>query len=295
MSKFTDSLMTKSASEAAEALAERYVEVQAARRSGHVKSAMSEEVRRALIGAAAGAGIGGLGSLGAGYVKNKKLRMSDALYGALVGAVPGAAIGAYSAPAASTGSGDKTDSSPPKAKGWLSYFNPNPLALFTPGRLVGHNDPVIDKQREEQGSAPQAPPLVFDDSGGYLLPAVGATGLGATGAAIGKRAVPGVLDKTLGFKPLDASHAPADVRAILNKQPKKWTEAERMLHNKWVNSGEERLLGIPGVTKNKFRSAGKWGGGLLGLWLGANTGAGLGEMSGTANDYLNSLGKEPQK
>ena len=68
-----------------------------------------------------------------------------------------------------------------------------------------------------------------------------------------------------------------------------------MLHNKWVNSGEERLLGIPGVTKNKFRSAGKWGGGLLGLWLGANTGAGLGEMSGTANDYLNSLGKEPQK
>lgn len=83
-------LTNKTVEEAVEALVTKYAEAQKAKQAAFN---LSPEAKSALIGGLAGAGIGGLGSLGYNYLKNKRLRLSDALYGALAGAIPGASGG----------------------------------------------------------------------------------------------------------------------------------------------------------------------------------------------------------
>lgn len=102
-------LFNKTAEEAVDILAARYVEVQAGRRD-YIKKAdgendkggMSQEVAHALVGGAVGAGLGGLGSLGYNYLKGKKQRLKDVLYGSLMGAIPGASLGYLASPSADT-------------------------------------------------------------------------------------------------------------------------------------------------------------------------------------------------
>lgn len=81
-------IFSKTASEAVNRLAVMYAEAQ--------KSKMNKQadlLTNSALGALAGAGIGGLGTLGYDYLKGKKLNLRNALYGGLIGAVPGAAIG----------------------------------------------------------------------------------------------------------------------------------------------------------------------------------------------------------
>lgn len=184
MSKFIDYLMTKSASEAVEILATKYAEIQEAKRANHVKSAnigemynsalqsfadLPEESRRAIIGGAAGAGIGGLGSLGIGYIKNKKLKLSDALYGALAGAVPGAAIGALTAdipalPAGAVGGGASGGQTGPEDSAILGTTvgaglgaGLGGLAGRTTaagiGKVIGYNAPHVSLQPADVAAA----------------------------------------------------------------------------------------------------------------------------------------------
>jgi hypothetical protein len=156
------SLFNKTAEEAIEALANRYIEVQIkkAKDDGNSQpaasktdnnqsgSGMSSNTANAIIGGLAGAGIGGLGSLGYNYLKGKGLRAKDVLYGALMGAVPGASLGylaggsedSSGGTAAGAGLGDKL------------YDAANLTALpigayaFAPGaRLIkGTPKPVLD-------------------------------------------------------------------------------------------------------------------------------------------------------
>lgn len=86
-------LTNKTVEEAVEALVTKYAEAQKAKQAKQAAFNLSPEAKSALIGGLAGAGIGGLGSLGYNYLKNKRLRLSDALYGALAGAIPGASGG----------------------------------------------------------------------------------------------------------------------------------------------------------------------------------------------------------
>ena len=86
-------LTSKTVEEAVEALVTKYAEAQKAKQAKQAAFNLSPEAKSALIGGLAGAGIGGLGSLGYNYLKNKRLRLSDALYGALAGAIPGASGG----------------------------------------------------------------------------------------------------------------------------------------------------------------------------------------------------------
>lgn len=101
MSHFLNQIKRASLNEAADLLASKYVET-AGKRSGFPKSA--EIGSASLYGAAAGAGVGGLGTLGLDYLTGKGVNSRRALYGALIGAVPGAAAGAladaYATPAA---------------------------------------------------------------------------------------------------------------------------------------------------------------------------------------------------
>lgn len=102
-------LFNKTAEEAVDILAARYVEVQAGIRD-YIKKAkdendkggMSQEAAHALVGGAVGAGLGGLGSLGYNYLKGKKQRLKDVLYGSLMGAIPGASLGYLVAPSENT-------------------------------------------------------------------------------------------------------------------------------------------------------------------------------------------------
>lgn len=57
------------------------------------KSAIDPDVKRALIGAALGAGVGGTGMAAKNLVTGKKLSLRDVIRGALLGSVPGAALG----------------------------------------------------------------------------------------------------------------------------------------------------------------------------------------------------------
>ena len=102
-------LINKTVDEAVEYLAGRYAEVQNTKQA---ELNISPEARNALIGGLAGAGIGGLGSLGYNYLKNRRLSLLDALYGGLAGAIPGASIGYLSSPrsiAPSEAKADKPD------------------------------------------------------------------------------------------------------------------------------------------------------------------------------------------
>lgn len=106
-------LINKTVEEAVEALVTKYAEAQKAKQAKQAAFNLSPEAKNALIGGLAGAGIGGLGSLGYNYLKNKRLRLSDALYGALAGAVPGASIGYLTTGETAAPPSDKKDS--PKA------------------------------------------------------------------------------------------------------------------------------------------------------------------------------------
>lgn len=59
------------------------------------KSAIDPDVKRALIGAALGAGVGGTGMAARNLVAGKKLSLRDVMKGALLGSVPGAALGYF--------------------------------------------------------------------------------------------------------------------------------------------------------------------------------------------------------
>lgn len=239
MSKFIDSLMTKSAAEAVEALALKYAEIQEAKRAGHVKasnvfgemydsaqkslSEIPDEAKRALIGGAAGAGIGGLGSLGIGYMKNKKLKLSDALYGALAGAVPGAAIGALTAEApvlpAGAGSGG------------------------------------------EGGGGPDAP------SDSMIAPTIaGAVGGAGAGGLAGRYTAKGI-GGIVGGHTLPTSRAPAETQAALLKGDK-LNSHEQGLVDAWKAPKNERLGFSKGPSRGRFTQ-------LLTL-LGSIGGSGLG-------------------
>jgi len=115
MSYFLDQIKRASLNEAAELLAAKYVE-NVGKRSGLTKSA--EIGSSSLYGAAAGAGVGGLGTLGLDYLTGKGVNARRALSGALIGAVPGAAAGAladtYLTPA-------ENDPSNPSTKSTLSW------------------------------------------------------------------------------------------------------------------------------------------------------------------------------
>jgi hypothetical protein len=131
MSYFLDQIKRASLNEAAELLAAKYVE-NVGKRSGLTKSA--EIGSSSLYGAAAGAGVGGLGTLGLDYLTGKGVNARRALSGALIGAVPGAAAGAladtYLTPA-------ENDPSNPKTRPTASlgaFFN-----LFTPKIPGGGN------------------------------------------------------------------------------------------------------------------------------------------------------------
>ena len=91
MSYFLDQVKRASLNEAADLLAAKYVE-NVSKKSGLAKSA--EIGSSSLYGAAAGAGVGGLGTLGLDYLTGKGVNARRALSGALIGAVPGAAAGA---------------------------------------------------------------------------------------------------------------------------------------------------------------------------------------------------------
>jgi hypothetical protein len=131
MSYFLDQIKRASLNEAAELLAAKYVE-NVGKRSGLTKSA--EIGSSSLYGAAAGAGVGGLGTLGLDYLTGKEVNARRALSGALIGAVPGAAAGAladtYLTPAEKDPSNPKTG--PTASLG--GFFN-----LFTPKIPGGGN------------------------------------------------------------------------------------------------------------------------------------------------------------
>ena len=119
MSYFLDQVKRASLNEAADLLASKYVET-AGKRSGFPKSA--EIGSASLYGAAAGAGVGGLGTLGLDYLTGKGVNTRRALYGALIGAVPGAAAGAladaYATPAVKDQKDPPSSPSLTLAKAW---------------------------------------------------------------------------------------------------------------------------------------------------------------------------------
>lgn len=95
------SLFYKTAEEAVEVLANKYAEKQikqaddkpSEKSKTDAKAGAGDQAARAIIGGVAGAGLGGLGTLGYNYLKGKKTKLKDVLYGSLMGAVPGASLG----------------------------------------------------------------------------------------------------------------------------------------------------------------------------------------------------------
>ena len=140
------SLFNKTAEEAIEALANRYIEIQikAANKetepasktdNSQPSSGMSTNTASAIIGGLAGAGIGGLGSLGYNYLKGKRLKAKDVLYGALMGAVPGASLG-YLAGGSENSAGGSSDGSGGKGIGSKALDATNAaLIVGTPAAL----------------------------------------------------------------------------------------------------------------------------------------------------------------
>lgn len=124
MSYFLDQVKRASLNEAADLLAAKYVET-VGKRSGFSKSA--EIGSSSLYGAAAGAGVGGLGTLGLDYLTGKGVNTRRALYGALIGAVPGAAAGAladaYATPAVKDQKDPPSSPSLTLEKAW-KFVNP---------------------------------------------------------------------------------------------------------------------------------------------------------------------------
>ena len=305
MSKFIDTLMTKSASEAVEILATKYAEVQAAKRSNNVKAAgigemydsvrksfadLPEESRRAIIGGAAGAGIGGLGSLGVGYVKNKKLKLSDALYGALAGAVPGAAIGALSTPGAPAAPAEPEFVGPPVSQG-------GPKDRERPWSVA-----PIDAVRTmfNPSERDRVPLLAIGDN--QLGVGIGG-GLGAIGGGyVGSKALPGAFDLVGAFKAprVTGPGVPAEIARLFNTTGKK-TTADLMRMNAWTNMvakdtglinklphSNDRLFGDYGLglTRGGLKTMGGIGGGILGFLGGANAGGAISNTVGDANSLI---------
>ena len=316
MSKFIDTLMTKSASEAVEILATKYAEVQAAKRSNNVKAAgigemydsvrksfadLPEESRRAIIGGAAGAGIGGLGSLGVGYVKNRKLKLSDALYGALAGAVPGAAIGALSTP--DPAAAVQTDAQgqyimPPKPYGAQPVpddparpWSVNPINLFRRS-----SDEYGGNNAEE---TPIFSPEFKDNTLGIGIGGfTGAVG----GGYLGSKALPGAFDLIGAFKKprLTGPGVPAEIANLFSSKAKKtYADLERM--NAWTNiasketglinkvpHNNDRLFGDYGLgfTRGGLKTIGGISGGILGFIGGANAGGAISNTVGDANSLI---------
>lgn len=304
MSKFIDALMTKSASEAVEILATKYAEVQAAKRSNNVKAAgigemydsvrssfdgLSDEAKRALIGGAAGAGIGGLGSLGAGYVKNKKLKLSDALYGALAGAIPGAAIGALSTPDAKLDP-DATKPPPttPPADDPARPWSVNPINLFR-------------RSSDEYGGNNAEETPIFSPEFGKNKLGIGIGGFtGAVGGGyLGSKALPGAFDLVGAFKAprVKGPGVPADIVRLFNTTGKK-TTADLMRMNAWTNMvakdtglinkiphNNDRLFGSS-LTRGGLKTMGGIGGGILGFLGGANAGGAISNTVGDANSLI---------
>lgn len=304
MSKFIDTLMTKSASEAVEILATKYAEVQAAKRSNNVKAAgigemydsvrssfdgLSEEARRALIGGAAGAGIGGLGSLGAGYVKNRKLKLSDALYGALAGAVPGAAIGALSTPDAKPDPNAPTPPpTTPPADDPARPWSVNPINLFR------------RSSDEYGGNNAEETPIFSPEFGKNKLGIGIGGGLGAIGGGyVGSKALPGAFDLIGAFKKprLTGPGVPAEIARLFSSKAKKtYADLERM--NAWTNiasketglinkvpHNNDRLFGS-GLTRGGLKAFGGISGGILGFLGGANAGGAISNTVGDANSLI---------
>jgi hypothetical protein len=310
MSKFIDFLMTKPASEAIEILATKYAEVQEAKRTNHVKSAagmydsvlksfadMPEEAKRALIGGAAGAGIGGLGSLGAGYVKHKKLRLSDALYGALAGAVPGAALGALSAPGAPVAPADPDFIDGPGFRGPLASqggkVKERPWA-FAP----------IDAIRTMYSPKSEDRVSPINLNGDNLL-GVGLGGAGGTyvGARLGRSVPVGVLDAV---GALNSPKLSSNLESIFLKNKKDWSEAERAAVNKWGHPpsgttsggfkphGNDRFLGFSGgASRRAIKNVGGIAGGLLGFLTGANAGGAVSNVAGDARSAIRDYQNKP--
>ena len=91
MSRLLNKIINKPIDAAVNILCDAYEEKQAFM----IKRALTEDSRNALIGAIAGAGIGGLGATASNIIKGKKMSLRDAIYGSLLGAVPGSAVGYF--------------------------------------------------------------------------------------------------------------------------------------------------------------------------------------------------------
>lgn len=295
MSKFIDSLMTKSASEAVEALAAKYAEVQDAKKTNYINigsvlesfSALPEESRRAIIGGVSGAGIGGLGALGLGYLKHKKLKLKDALYGALAGAIPGAAIGALSAPQLQQAPKEKTPppepppltGPPPKPKPSAIDLIAAPLTMFSPR---GDGIPLFADD-------------ILDNKAGVTL---GGIGGGILGARVGYKYPTDILD---GISALKTPKLLPHLQAIQDsKNINNMFEGEKDLINAFKAPGNDRLFGgtsrfLP--SRNLIKGVGGIGGGILGLITGANLGysaeKGIQGLAQSGADALNKFNKEP--
>ena len=182
MSYFLDQIKRASLNEAADLLAAKYVE-NVSKKSGLAKSA--EIGSSSLYGAAAGAGVGGLGTLGLDYLTGKGVNARRALSGALIGAVPGAAAGAladtYLTPA-------ENDPSNPRTRPTASlggFFN-----LFTP-KLPSYENLIEE--------------TIAGGVGGYY------------GSGIGKLFNNSRFGKALGIVPHEGWQSVEDRVAALNK------------------------------------------------------------------------------
>ena len=141
------SLFDKTVEEAAEVLANRYTEVQIKRAADEATKApstaasptatdKSDQGARAVIGGLAGAGIGGLGTLGYNYLKGKKTKLKDVLYGSLMGAVPGASLGYL------TGSDGVKKEAPPPDSDTLAAVAGGFIPLGAGGLVAGASGPL---------------------------------------------------------------------------------------------------------------------------------------------------------
>jgi hypothetical protein len=124
MSYLLDQIKRASVNEAADILAAKYVESME-KKSEITK--LADPQSASLYGAAAGAGVGGLGTLGLDYLSGRGVNARRALSGALIGALPGAAAGAladaYATPAAKDPKDPPSSPSLTLRKAW-NFVNP---------------------------------------------------------------------------------------------------------------------------------------------------------------------------